>query len=879
MSETTAPPLGARVPEKPALEGLEAKWSAHWGNQRVYEFDRSAPRERIYAIDTPPPTVSGSLHVGHVFWYTHTDVIARYQRMRGKMVFYPMGWDDNGLPTERRVQNYFGVRCDPALPFDPAFEPPDKPGKQAISISRPNFIALCERLTVEDEKAFEALWRQLGLSVDWSMTYATISRVSQRVSQLAFLNLLRKDRAYQLEAPTLWDIDFRTAVAQAELEDREQPGAYHKLRFAREGGVGIEIETTRPELLPACVALVAHPDDDRFKPLFGSTVTTPLFGAPVPLLAHPLASPDKGTGVAMICTFGDLTDVIWWRELNLPVRAIVQANGTLRPVTWGAQGWESRDAAAAQAVYDQLASLSVTKARTRIVELLKERGELLGEPRPITHAVKFYEKGDRPLEIVTSRQWFIRTLPFREQLLARGRELQWHPPYMRARFENWVGGLNGDWCVSRQRFFGVPFPLWYRLDASGQPDYAAPILPDDAQLPIDPSTDVPAGFTAAQRGQPNGFAGDPDIMDTWATSSLTPQIVSGWGVDPALFAKVFPMALRPQAHDIIRTWLFSTVLRAELEHGSLPWAHTAISGWVLDPDRKKMSKSKGNVVTPAGLLDEHGSDAVRYWAASGGPGVDTAFDPAQMKVGRRLAIKLLNASKFILAGDASLLGAAGRPVTAALDRGMLTNLAALVSEVTAALDDYDYAKALQRTEAFFWDFCDNYVELVKARRYGDARLTGSRAAEGQASAQAALQTALDVLLRLFAPYLPFATEEVWSWWREGSVHRAAWPTPVEVLAGLGGQADSEAQRSYERATALSAEVRRQKAAQKVSQKTRVTSLSWTVPAEWIPEIRAVQLDAMGALAIDALELVAGASGEVTLTLAPPADGTVPGTPA
>jgi valyl-tRNA synthetase len=548
----------------------------------------------------------------------------------------------------------------------------------------------------------------------------------------------------------------------------------------------------------------------------------------------------------------------------------VQANGTLRPLAWGSPGWESRDAAAAQAAYDQVASLSVTKARTRIVELLKERGELLGEPRPITHAVKFYEKGDRPLEIITSRQWFIRTLPFREQLLARGRELQWHPPYMRARFENWVGGLNGDWCVSRQRFFGVPFPLWYRLDADGQPDYAAPILPDDARLPIDPSTDVPAGFTAAQRGQADGFIGDPDIMDTWATSSLTPQIVSGWGVDPALFEKVFPFALRPQAHDIIRTWLFSTVLRAELEHGSLPWAHTAISGWVLDPDRKKMSKSKGNVVTPAALLDEHGSDAVRYWAASGGPGVDTAFDPAQMKVGRRLAIKLLNASKFILAGDAGLAGGSGRPVTAALDRGMLTNLAALVGEVTAALEDYDYAKALQRTEAFFWDFCDNYVELVKARRYG--------AAEGQASAQAALQTALDVVLRLFAPYLPFATEEVWSWWREGSVHRAPWPTPAEVLTGL-GHADSEAQRSYFRAQTIAAEVRRQKAARKVSQKTRVTSFQWTIPAEWHEEVRAVEADLMGALGIDSIELTAGPALAMELTLEPPPDGTLPGAPA
>jgi valyl-tRNA synthetase len=862
------------VPEKPALEGLEAKWRDRWEGQGVYRFDRRAPRERIYAIDTPPPTVSGSLHVGHVFSYTHTDVIARYQRMRGREVFYPMGWDDNGLPTERRVQNYYSVRCDPSLPFDPAFEAPPPGGREkgkTVSISRPNFIALCEKLTADDEKVFEALWRQLGLSVDWSMTYATISRTSQRVSQLAFLNLLRKDRAYQLEAPTLWDIDFRTAVAQAELEDRELPGAYHKLRFTRADGQPIAIETTRPELLPACVALVAHPDDPRYQPFFGTTARTPLFQAPVPIVAHPLASPDKGTGVAMICTFGDLTDVIWWRELNLPVRAIVQPNGTLRPVTWGGPGWESADPAAAQAAYDQVASLSVSKAQPKIVELLRGSGALLGDPRPITHPVKFFEKGDRPLEIITSRQWFIRTLPFREALLERGRELQWHPPYMRARFENWVNGLNGDWCVSRQRFFGVPFPVWYRLDAHGQPDYASPLIPDDARLPIDPSTDVPEGFTAAQRGQPHGFAGDPDVMDTWATSSLTPQIVSGWGVDPALFAAVFPMALRPQAHDIIRTWLFTTVLRAELEHGSLPWAHTAISGWVLDPDRKKMSKSKGNVVTPAHLLDEHGSDAVRYWAASGGPGVDTAFDPAQMKVGRRLAIKLLNASKFILAGDPDPGAAVGRPVTAALDRGMLTNLAALVAEATDALEDYDYAKALQRTESFFWDFCDNYVELVKTRRYGDPRLDPAAAAAGQASARAALQTALDVLLRLFAPYVPFATEEVWSWWRDGSVHRAPWPTPAEVLAGLGGTADSEAQRAYQRAQALSAEVRRQKAARKLSQKTRVTALTWTVPAEWMAEIRAIEADARGALAIEAMSLAEGPSGEVVLDLEAPPD--------
>ena len=780
MPDVTDPDYPINLPEKPALEGLEDRWNARWEAEGTYRFDRERARDEVYSIDTPPPTVSGSLHIGHVFSYTHTDVIARFQRMRGKAVFYPMGWDDNGLPTERRVQNYYGVRCDPSLPYDAAFTPPEKPGKQPISVSRPNFIELCNRLTVEDEKAFEHLWRYLGLSVDWSRTYATIGESAQKVSQVAFVRLLQRGAAYQVEAPTLWDVDFRTAVAQAELEDREQPGAYHRIRFARadggSAGAGVEIETTRPELIPACVALVAHPDDERYRPLFGSEVITPLFGVPVPVKAHPLADPEKGSGIAMICTFGDLTDVTWWRELSLPVRAVLSPNGALRQVEWGAPGWESRDVASARAAYAQLVNLSAAKARARIVELLQQSGELVGEPRPIVHPVKFYEKGDRPLEIITSRQWFIRTMEFREELLARGRELQWHPEYMRHRYENWVNGLAGDWCISRQRFFGVPFPVWYPVRGDGTRDYDHPIVPDESRLPLDPSTDVPDGYAADQRDRPNGFSGDPDVMDTWATSSVTPQIAGGWLDNPGLFARVFPMDLRPQAHDIIRTWLFTTVLRSQLEHGTLPWAHTAISGFVTDPDRKKMSKSKGNVVTPMALLEEHGSDGVRYWAASGRPGADTTFDPGQMKVGRRLAMKLLNAARF------ALLQAEPRgPITEPLDRGMLTALATLVTESTEHLEGYEYTRVLERTESFFWAFCDDYLELVKSRRYGDF------GAEAAASANSAMLVALSAMLRLFAPYLPFVTAEVWSWWRAGSVHRAAWPTADEVLEPIGGR--------------------------------------------------------------------------------------------
>ncbi len=848
------PPMS--VPEKPALEGLETKWTARWEESGVYRFDRTRPRPQVYSIDTPPPTVSGSLHVGHVFSYTHTDVVARFQRMRGKAVFYPMGWDDNGLPTERRVQNYYGVRCDPSLPYDPNFVPPPAPPKPPVSVSRPNFVELCNRLTTEDEKAFEHLWKHLGLSVDWSMTYATIDKRSQAVSQRAFLHLLKRGLAYQVEAPTLWDVDFKTAVAQAELEDREMPGAYHRIKFARPDGAAVEIETTRPELIPACVALVAHPDDERYKPLFGSEVETPLFGVRVPVKPHALADPAKGSGIAMICTFGDVTDVIWWRELNLPVRAVIQPDGTLRAVDWRAPGWESTDPDRASRYYTDLVRLSAAKARAKIVEQLRETGDLVGEPRPITHAVKFFEKGDRPLEIVSSRQWFFKTIEFREALLARGRQLHWHPAYMQARYENWANGLNGDWCVSRQRFFGVPFPVWYPIDEAGRVDHDHPVGAAESQLPIDPSTDVPAGYHADQRGKPGGFAGDPDVMDTWATSSLTPQRVCGWPDDTDLFDRTFPMDLRPQAHDIIRTWLFDTVLRSHLEHDSLPWKNAALSGFVVDPDRKKMSKSKGNVVTPLGLLEEHGSDGVRYWAACARPGTDTIFDVSQMKVGRRLAMKVLNASRFVLsaAGDDVPKG----PIAWSVDRAMLRTLSALVAEATEAFEGYDYARALQRTETFFWRFCDDYLELVKGRRYGDQ----GPAAAG--SANAALSAALSVMLRLLAPFIPFVTEEVWSWWQAGSIHRATWPTVAE-LDGLVSASEAQSDRSaYEWATQVLFEVRKQRSEAKQPLKVPITKVTIKAEAGAAGLMPIVEADLKSALRVLAFETAVGEPHEIVV---------------
>ena len=848
--------MGERhVPDKPTLDGIEQRWGDRWEQDGTYRFDRSKGRTDVYSIDTPPPTVSGSLHVGHVFSYTQTDTIARYQRMRGKAVFYPMGWDDNGLPTERRVQNHYGVRCDPTVPYDPDFEPPadGAQAKHEVPISRENFVELCHRLTATDEEAFEGLFRRLGLSVDWSLNYTTIDDDSRAAAQRAFLRNLARGEAYQAEAPTLWDVTYRTAVAQAELEDRERPGAYHRISFAGPDGP-VFIETTRPELLAACVALVAHPDDERYQPLFGLTARTPVFGVEVPIKAHPLADPEKGSGIAMICTFGDLNDVTWWRELQLPTRAILGRDGRIL-----ADPPPGLDDEAGRAAYAELAGLTVHSAKQRTVELLTESGDLHGDARPVTHPVKFYERGDKPLEIVTTRQWYIRNggrdPDLRAALIARGQQVEWHPAFMRARYENWVGGLNGDWLISRQRFFGVPFPVWYPLDDAGEPIHDQVIPADEAILPVDPQSQLPPGFTEDQRDRPGGFTGDPDIMDTWATSSLTPQIATGWGRDDDLFQRTFPMDLRPQGHDIIRTWLFSTMVRSHFEHGSPPWAHAALAGWILDPDRKKMSKSKGNVVVPTEPLEQHGSDAVRYWAASGRPGTDTAFDPGQMKIGRRLAIKILNASRFALNLGEAPEGAA---VTEALDRAMLVGLADLVDEATQAFDGYDYARALQRTEEFFWRFCDDYLELVKGRAYGEG--------SGADSARAALERALQVLLRLFAPFLPFVTDEVWSWWQEGSIHRGGWPdgTSIRRLAGPGDVAVLGV------ASDLLTAVRRAKSDAKQSMRAEVASVAVTDTAERLAALSAAEGDVTDAGKVAKLvthELGAGHEPSIEVVLA------------
>lgn len=781
------------IPEKYDHASVEKRWMEEWERSQVYRWDPSKSRDQNFVVDTPPPTISGSLHLGHVFSYTQTDVIARFQRMRGKNISYPMGWDDNGLPTERRVQNVFNIRCNPSIPYDPTWKPTkvDASSKEktpAVEVSRKNFVEACEALTHEDEKAFEDLWKQLGLSIDWTRTYSTVGAHCRRISQLSFIDLVDRKQVYSIEAPTMWDVDFKTAVAQAEIEDREVPGAFHDVQFGIEGGGVFTISTTRPELLPACIAVVAHPDDARYHGLFGKYAITPLFHARVPIVASEHADPEKGSGILMVCTFGDANDVEWWKRSGHAAKPIVSVKGTMREVQFGVAPFESLKPAVAQENYNTLVGLDVRKAKKVIAELLAQPGSsvdgasaaLVGEPRAISHAVKFYEKGDRPVEYMTTRQWFIKTMEHKAALIEQGRKIAWHPEHMRLRYENWVQGLNTDWCISRQRFFGVPFPVWYPIDRAGDIQYDKPIVAARERLPVDPSSDLPPGYTEQQRNQPGGFAGDPDVMDTWATSSMTPQVQSHWVLDSAQHAKLFPMDMRPQAHEIIRTWAFGTIVKAWMHENEIPWRHVVISGWVLDPDRKKMSKSKGNVVTPEGLLAEYSSDAVRYWAGRARLGTDTACDPAVFKIGSKLVVKLFNASRFVLMQLMDSVPGV-EAITHPLDRAMVVTLAGVVRSTTDAFSRFDYALALQTTEEHFWHFCDHYVELVKSRSYNEAD------SQARASAHASLFWCLRTFIRLFAPFMPYVTEEVWSWrfageGRNASVHTTAWPDASEVKA-------------------------------------------------------------------------------------------------
>ncbi len=840
---TTSP---SAIPARYDARAAEARWVDAWETAGLHHYDPQAPREATFSIDTPPPTVSGRLHIGHAFSYAHTDFVARFQRMQGRNVFYPMGWDDNGLPTERRVQNLYGVRCNPSLPYEGELDlqPVGKGGADTLrEISRRAFIELCQRVTAEDEAAFKHLWTRLGLSVDWRQEYATIDDHSRRIAQHAFLRLLDAGLAYLSDAPVMWDVGFQTAVAQAEVEDRTIAGAMHEIAFGvvgegaggsganREGNKApaLIIATTRPELLPACVAVAVHPDDPRHRQRIGGTAITPLFRVPVPVFASELVDPDKGTGAVMVCTFGDATDVEWWRTEKLALRQVIGPDGRMAPADFAAEP-ASLDPERAAAAYARMEGRSLDDARRAIVALLRQpesgsagSAALRGEPVPLEHAVKFYEKGDAPLEFLTTRQWFVRLLDRVPELLDAGARVNWVPEFGGTRYRDWTEHLQFDWCVSRQRWFGVPIPVWYPLDGGGRPDYGQPLRPDPGQLPVDPGTDVPPGYDAAQRGQPGGFTADPDVFDTWVTSSLTPQITSRWPDSAERHARLYPFDVRAQSHEIIRTWAFYTIAQSLLHENSLPWHNVLVSGWVRDPDRKKMSKSIGNVITPESWIDRYSADAVRYWSANARLGVDTVFDEDVLKVGRRLATKLFHAARFVHRLAPSPRGRTSSPgndflspdpgaITHELDRAFLAELAGVVDRATAALEAFDHAAALAETERFFWSgFTDNYLELVKGRLRSD-NAAAARAGDHAGSAATTLRFALGIFLRLFAPFLPFVTEEVWSWEaaaRTGhpSIHKAPWPSRTAMDA-LPRPGDPD---SFATAVAAIAAVRRFKA--------------------------------------------------------------------
>ena len=757
-------------------KATEARWQHKWHEDGTYNWDESAARAETYVIDTPPPTVSGHLHMGHIFSYTQADFIARYQRMAGKTVFYPMGYDDNGLPTERLVEK---VKKKRAVDY----------------ATREEFIAVCTEVSEEARQEFRKLFQSVALSVDWRQEYHTISEQSRRLSQLSFLDLHRKGHVERRLQPMLWDPIDQTAIAQAEVEDKELESHFNDILFAIDGSdETITIGTTRPELIPACVGIFYHPEDARYQHLKGKQAVTPLFGVKVPILEDESVEPEKGTGIMMCCTFGDEKDIEKWRKHKLETRVILNKYGKLDLPQ-----------------HEELNGLKSAAARAKIIELLAA-ANLLKESKPIRHTVKCAERSGAPLEILPTPQWFVKILDQKEALKARSKSCDWHPDWMQTRMTQWIDGLNWDWCISRQRYYGVPFPVWY----STRPGEEGKILlAEPEQMPVNPLTDLPKGYTREE------VIADLDVMDTWATSSLSPQLSShaiapDLPGDHARHAKLYPADLRPQAHEIIRTWAFYTLVKSHLHANSKPWQNLMISGWCLAEDKSKMSKSKGNIVTPIDLIEESGADAVRYWASTSRLGADTAFSKDVLKIGRKLVTKLWNASKFaalhfdklaaLPTPETALADIASGRITATLDKWILTRLHRAVAKASEEFARYEYATARSAVEDFFWnDFCDNYLELVKRRAYNEA---GDDAA-GQQSALYTLHHCLDTILRLFAPFVPHVCEELWSHIFEEkaaqtSLHaRGQWPLaanfPQEVEAEAQGTAVVELLESLRKA--------------------------------------------------------------------------------
>ena len=749
-------------PKKYKFDESEKKWQIFWQENAIYHWSKSEARENSFIVDTPPPGVSGQLHIGHVYSYTHTDFIVRHRRMKGKNVFYPMGFDDNGLPTERLVEKEKNIR--------------------ANSVSRKEFINICNEVIAKEETKFRALFNRIALSVDWNLEYQTINPLSCKISQMSFLDLIEKGQIYRDSQPMLWDSVDQTALAQAEIEDREKVTFMNDILFSLENGDKITIATTRPELLPACVSVFFHPEDKRYNYLEGQFAFTPLFNVKVPLLADDMVDPEKGTGLVMCCTFGDQTDIAWWRKHKLPTNIIISKQGRIENIQFDNS---CANKIKAEQFAAQLTGLTVTAARSKIIELLKKEGLLVNQVQKL-QTVKCAERSGAPLEILTTPQWFIKTIIHKEALLKKSDELNWYPKFMKIKLDRWIEGIGMDWCISRQRYFGVPFPVWYSKRAGEE---GKPIFAKNHQLPVDPLVDLPEGYNKEE------VIPDYDVMDTWATSSVSPQLNShgvsnNHMVDENRYKKLFPADLRPQAHEILRTWAFYTMLKAYLHENTLPWKDIMVSGWCLAQDKSKMSKSKGNVLIPEILLEAHGSDVIRYWCASSKLGTDTAYSEDVINNGKRLVNKLWNAAKFasthfdkISDSDKALsLCGVKHKITRDFDKYLVNQVVDLVDYADQELTNYEYATAIDKTEKFFWAlFCDNYLEITKTRAYNE----NGEDDEGALSTHLTLYHTLKTLLQLFAPILPHITEELfhilYAKDNSESIHmRGSWPNIREA---------------------------------------------------------------------------------------------------
>ena len=832
-----------KLPEKYDAKTREKFWQNHWSEKKIFAWKNDLPKEQTFVIDTPPPTVSGLLHMGHVFSYSQADFVARFQRMSGKDVFYPMGFDDNGLPTERLVEKIIEKKAG-------VFEAENGHG---------SFVKKCREVVDEAEKEFKILFNSIALSVDWSQKYQTISPDSQKISQASFVDLYNKKLVEKKFEPVFWDISDRTALAQADLIDKEVEGVMNYVLFGIEGSEEtIEIMTTRPELLPACVAVMVHPEDERYKKLHGKNAITPLFGVKVKIIADLDVQMDKGTGAVMCCTFGDETDIKWWKRHNLETRVIIEKDGrmtSIRPKS----GWvgcapsvagnsylTAQDGAVVKLGFkiterevvnieeflkfsDVIAGKTIKQAKEAIVEALKEKNLLLKQ-ESIKRAVKCAERSGVPIEILVVPQWFIKILDKKDLLKAKAAECNWFPEYMKVRIDQWIDGLQWDWCISRQRFFGVAFPVWYSKRAGEEGKI---LVADVMQLPCDPNIDLPSGYLREE------VTAETDIMDTWMTSSVSPQL-SSRGVsneisfDKERHEKLFPADLRPQAHEIIRTWAFYTLVKSTLHQNSIPWKNLMISGWCLSADKTKMSKSKGNVVTPTALIEEKGSDIVRYWASTSHLGADTAYLEDIFKIGQKLITKLFNAAKFA-SMNFELLQADAK-VTEASDIWVLSRLEQVVKRATEEFSKFEYARAREAIEEFFWrDFCDNYLEICKVRSYGLSaeKLAGIEFSDAQkneifAKQQSSILTlriCLNTLLKLFAPFIPHICDEIYStifseeFEEIGSINaRGNWPKIDQKFF------DQKLFEMGEAALEVIFEVRKFKSEKNISMKTTVKKL-------------------------------------------------------